>query len=66
MDQVVSRVPVGEQQAADLAYWLKQPMAERIGAVEALRRQLNPPEAGNDAVEPRLLRVCRIAQRRGR
>ncbi|MCE4539489.1 hypothetical protein LXT12_19750 [Pelomonas sp. P7] len=50
------------QPADDLAYWLSRPMAERIAAVETLRQQLLPPNESGDA-EPRLQRVCRVAQR---
>ena len=65
MDRVVSRQPRHLQQAADLAFWLSRPMAERMAAVELLRQQaINP--MGTADVEPRLQRICRVAQRQGR
>ena len=44
-----------------LRYWLSRSPAERIAAVEELRRR----HLGltDDDVEPRLQRVCRVAQR---
>ena len=65
MIRTIQRIQKGHQQTADLAYWLSQPMAERMAAVEALRSQA--PMAGDlpDA-EPRLQRVCRVTQRKGR
>ncbi|MCY4755189.1 hypothetical protein [Pelomonas aquatica] len=50
------------QAAEDLAYWRSRPMAERMAAVETLRQQLLAPHESGDA-EPRLQRVCRVAQR---
>jgi hypothetical protein len=72
MERVITRAPRQGQQARDLQWWLSRPMAERIAAVEALRREAllsestidTPPEA-RDA-EPRLQRVCRIVARQGR
>lgn len=65
MKRVAKVLPLREQVAHDLAYWLSQPMAERIAAVEVLRRQsldlANPLDA-----QPRLQRVCRIARRQRR
>jgi hypothetical protein len=52
------------QAAADLAYWLSRPMAERIAAVEVLRLQAFA-HTPNDA-EQRLQRVCRVTQRQRR
>jgi hypothetical protein len=46
-------------QASDLAYWLRQSVSARLAAVEALRQQ--HIESLPDA-EPRLQRVCRVAQ----
>ena len=65
MQRVVSIIAKRDQQAADLVYWLLRPMAERMAAVEVLRQQMLRPEESGDA-EPRLQRVCRIAQRQGR
>jgi hypothetical protein len=47
----------------DRAYWLSRPMAERIAAVETLRRQ---NAAGRPDVEQRLQKVCRVTQLHGR
>lgn len=44
----------------DLDYWLAQPVAARIAAVEFLRRQRHPELA--DA-EQGLQRVCRVIRR---
>jgi hypothetical protein len=65
MERVVRRSTKEQQQSADLAYWLQRPMHERIAAVELLRRDWESSTACADA-EPRLQRVCRVAQRRGR
>ena len=45
--------------AADLAYWLTQPVQARLAAVEVLRQQYiqTLPDA-----EQRLQRVCRVTQ----
>jgi hypothetical protein len=45
------------QQAADLAYWLAQPVQARIDALEALRKNHSQGQAHADT---RLQRVCRI------
>jgi hypothetical protein len=45
----------------DLDFWLSRPMAERIAAVEVLRRRVFG--GGDDATGPRLQRVCRVVQR---
>jgi hypothetical protein len=51
------------QQAADLAYWLAQPVQARIDAVEALRQQHHNPNPQSQAyVDIRLQRVCRVTQ----
>ncbi len=47
------------QQAADLAYWLAQPVQARIDALEALRSQYIQ---GKSDADTRLQRVCRVAQ----
>jgi hypothetical protein len=62
MDRVIKKVQREEEAAADLAYWLSRPMAERIAAVEVLRQQAFGAKAEPD-VEQRLQRVCRVAQR---
>jgi hypothetical protein len=64
MNRTVERIPIRRQAAGDLAYWLARPMAERIAAVEALRTQAEQAPAPD--AEPRLQRVCRVAQRQGR
>jgi hypothetical protein len=64
MDRIVKRVPKRQQQAADLAFWLSRPMAERIAAVETLRQQAIGASPSTDA-EPRLQRVCRVSRRAG-
>ena len=53
MDRTITCAPKSRQAAADLAYWLARPMAERIGAVEALREQALRSAETPDA-EPRL------------
>jgi hypothetical protein len=65
MIRSVNRTARRQQQAADLAFWLSRPMAERIAAVEALRQPISDPADTPDA-EPRLQRICRVAQRQGR
>jgi hypothetical protein len=65
MNLTAQRVSKRQQQAADLAFWLSRPMADRIAAVEALRAQASIPADPSDA-EPRLQRVCRVAQRQRR
>jgi hypothetical protein len=62
MIRSVKRVPKRRQASEDLAFWLSRPMAERIAAVEALRQSNRSPDEAPDA-EPRLQRVCRVAQR---
>jgi hypothetical protein len=62
MERVVTRVKRSKQVAADLAFWRSRPVAERLAAVELLRRQALGITANEDA-EPRLQGVCRIAQR---
>ena len=65
MERVIRRSSKDRQQSADLAYWLQRSMPERIAAVELLRLDWESSNANADA-EPRLQRVCRVAQRRGR
>lgn len=62
MEPVINKVKRSDEAAADLAYWLSRPMAERIAAVEVLRQQAFGGKAPHDA-EQRLQRVCRITQR---
>jgi hypothetical protein len=62
MEKVVRHESLRRQQRGDLVYWLSRPMAERIAAVETLRQQASEAEDPNH-VEPRLQRVCRVAQR---
>jgi hypothetical protein len=51
------------QQAADLAYWLAQPVQARIDAVEALRQQYHSQDQlGQAYADTRLQRVCRVTQ----
>ena len=64
--QRVATVLYRDQQArADLAYWLSRPVAERIAAVEVLRAEAEEAMPPAHA-EPRLQRVCRVAQREPR
>ncbi|HRZ59760.1 MAG TPA: hypothetical protein P5163_04145 [Rubrivivax sp.] len=65
MERIIEWVPARRQQARDLRCWLSRPMAERIAAVELLRRQALEVAGFPDA-EPRLQRVCRVARRQGR
>jgi hypothetical protein len=44
-----------DQQLADLAYWLAQPIQARIDALEALRQQQGHADI-------RVQRVCRVTQ----
>jgi hypothetical protein len=62
MERVIKAIKRKDEAAADLAYWLSRPMAERIAAVEVLRQQAFGTQADPD-VEQRLQRVCRVAQR---
>ena len=62
--QVTARITGLKSQAADdLAYWRARPMAERIAAVETLRRDHQAMQGEPADVEPRLQRVCRVIQR---
>jgi hypothetical protein len=62
MTPVLNKVQRGEQAAADLAFWLSLPTAERIAAVEALRQQAMRDKVP-DAAEQRLQRACRVVKR---
>ena len=65
MERTVQNVPLRDQQQRDLSYWLSRPMAERVAAVEVLRRQAHASLPDSDA-EPRLQKVLRVSPRRGR
>lgn len=56
MEKTLLIVPMKEQQS-DYQYWITRPVAERLEAVEALRRQYLEL---TKHVEPRLQRVCRV------
>lgn len=56
---VVKTALHSSQQAADLTYWLAQPVQARIDALEALRIQYIQ---GRPDADTRLQRVCRITQ----
>ena len=47
------------QQAADMAYWLAQPVQARLEAVEVLRRQYHEG-LGQSYADIAFQRVCRI------
>jgi hypothetical protein len=64
VDKTLTLQKTKNQAAADLAYWLSRPMAERIAAVEVLRREAFANTFAD--AEQRLQRVCRVAQRPGR
>jgi hypothetical protein len=60
MQRVVQKITLHsapDRVSGDLQYWLSQPVAARLAAVELLRQQMG----GQDA-ERRLQRVCRITQ----
>jgi hypothetical protein len=66
VDKVVTKLPLhraARSAPENLAFWLNQPVAARIAAVEVLRNQQNPELAH---AEQRLQRVCRVAQRQRR
>lgn len=56
---VVRRFKLG-QEPRDLEYWRSLPMAERVAAVEIIRREFH---GWSDETLPRLQRVCRIVKR---
>jgi hypothetical protein len=72
MERVITHASRHSQQARDLQWWLSRPMAERLAAVEALRREALRSESTIDTepeardAEPRLQRVCRIVARQRR
>lgn len=53
MELVTNKVKRSDEAAADLAYWLSRPMAERIAAVEVLRQQAFGGKAPHDAEHDR-------------
>ena len=58
MERVVHKTQLADpdaQTAADLRYWLSQPIAARLAAVELLREQMYPNYA-----QQGFQRVCRI------
>lgn len=59
MEKTVSKARLGESRS-DAAYWLSRPPAERLAAVEELRREYH--RWRHDA-EPRLQRVSLVARR---
>jgi hypothetical protein len=72
MERVITRAPRHSQQARDLQWWLSRTMAERLAAVEALRREallsgsMIDTEAQAPDAEPRLQRICRVVARQRR
>ena len=58
MERVLARTTL-KAPPQDRAYWLTRTVQERIAAVELLRQQVL---AANADVEPRLQKVCRVAQ----
>jgi hypothetical protein len=63
MALVVHRASVDRTDTTDddLDFWLSKPVAERIAAVEVLRRRVFGGDS--DATGSRLQRVCRVVQR---
>lgn len=59
MTKVVVMSAVGDE-PDELDYWATVPMADRIAAVEVLRRRVF---GGTDAARPGLQRVCRVTRR---
>ncbi len=57
MEKVIRIVHLREG-SYDLAFWLSKTPQERIAAMEMLRQQY----AALKGIEPRLQRVCRIAE----
>ena len=58
MQRVVQKAPlhtVGGRVSGDLQFWLSQPVAARLAAVELLRQQMWGPDA-----ERPIQRVCRV------
>mgnify|MGYP003467164479 CR=1 FL=1 len=58
MERVVAKKSMHDSDD-DVDYWLSRPAAERIGAVEELRRTYY---GSADGAEPRLSRVLRITR----
>lgn len=56
MVRVVAKSAVGEEQD-EIAYWMTVSVADRIAAVEVLRRRVF---GYDDATRPEFQRVCRI------
>ena len=59
IERIYTKVPVQEQKS-DFEYWQSQPYAERLAALEALRREYHQ---WRYHAEPRLQRVYRIVKR---
>jgi hypothetical protein len=62
MQRVVQKTslhPSDGRASGDLKFWLSQPVAARLAAVEVLRR-----EVWGAAAEQRIQRVCRVASLR--
>ena len=57
----VARVYARGDEPSDVAYWLSRPPAERLAAVETLRRRYYGWT--DDESIPRLQRVCRVVDR---
>lgn len=58
VEKTLRIVPMKEQ-PSDFQYWSTRPVAERLDAIEALRRQYLELTSH---VEPRLQRVCRVIE----
>ena len=65
MQKALQIVPRQQRADVDTKAWLQRPMAERMAAVELLRQQWEGMQGSPDA-EPRLQKVCRVSERRGR
>jgi hypothetical protein len=57
VERVVTKKSMHDPDDDDADYWLSRPAAERIGAVEELRRTYY---GWADGAEPRLSRVLRV------
>ena len=60
MQRVVQKTslhPAGGEALGDLQFWLSQPLAARLAAVELLRQEMWGPEA-----ERKIQRVCRVTE----
>jgi hypothetical protein len=64
MDERLNRSAVRrttlEEEGTDFAYWQAQPPEERLRTLETIRREYHAWRYG---AEPRLQRVCRVAER---